>query len=137
MRPFTGKRAILWSSPHCEATLVGEALARLGCEVRTVNSGEQLRCCLQNWPADLLVARACAEVRETLLALRQAAHACPLPPLLVVADAQEMSLYLEAMQNGAFDCIGLPLDMRELERIAGTVFARHKEKRMTVSGEKS
>lgn len=124
MKPFTGKRAIFWSSPLCEATLVGEALARLGCEVRGVTTNEQLRDCLRTWPADLLVARLCPETREALRALRGECAGVTLPPLLVVADAQDVRLYLEAMQDGAFDCLGLPLDMRELERIVASVFER-------------
>jgi DNA-binding NtrC family response regulator len=123
-KPFHGKRVLVWGGAMCDASLVGEALARLGCEVRTLKTLEALRECWQSGPADLLVARLCAGARNELDDLRELRARPAFPPLLVVADSESVGLYLEAMQHGAFDCIGLPLDACELERIVQTAFDR-------------
>jgi DNA-binding NtrC family response regulator len=39
--------------------------------------------------------------------------------VLTLAAALDVDLYLEAMQLGAFDCAGLPLDRKELARLIG------------------
>ncbi|HWQ02963.1 MAG TPA: hypothetical protein VNL38_00640 [Candidatus Nitrosotenuis sp.] len=131
MKPFHGKRVLVWGGAMCDASLVAEALARLGCEVRPVNSVEKLRECLLGGPVDLLVARLCAGTRDELKQLKELRSSPAFPPLLVVADSENVSLYLEAMQHGAFDCIGLPLNTSELERIVQAAFGRQTAEKAT------
>lgn len=45
------------------------------------------------------------------------------PPVLIVTDKLDAHLYLEAMRRSAFDCLGLPLNEGELDRIVSRALA--------------
>jgi DNA-binding NtrC family response regulator len=54
-------------------------------------------------------------------------RAAEMPPVLVVTDPDDVDLYLEAMSRGAFDCVALPLNQRELERIASRALLERRQ----------
>jgi DNA-binding NtrC family response regulator len=112
-------RVALWSRKCGDLVAIEESLARVGCQVNRVDSFPDLEKMCQSREADVLVV-SCRSAREVL----QWMHSAPVAPqtlaripVLTLASSLDVDLYLEAMQLGAFDCAGLPLDKRELARL--------------------
>lgn len=117
MKPFEGTRVVLWAGwPEALAT-VGETLSKLGCRVQSVDSLEQVRRAMEGNRPGLIVAQLCYCFRQPLELLRRLRPAESPPPVLVVSPGSDVDLYIEAMRLGAFDCVGHPVDQRELIRI--------------------
>ncbi len=118
MNPLAGSRVVLWGVQQDDLDAIGQSLAHMGLQVLPVDSLENLRAVIEEQEVELIVARLCRcyehPLSELLASLRGAASA---PPVLIVADGVDVDLYLEAMRRGAFDCVGLPLNEKELTRI--------------------
>jgi FixJ family two-component response regulator len=122
MEPFEGKRVLVWATSRAleadsahQFSAVKEALSRLGCRVEMLTSdqpavaGERL----EAGRPDLILAHVCNKCRAPLEMLERA-H---LPPVVLLATALEMPIYLEGMRRGAFDCVGLPVQEKEFIRV--------------------
>lgn len=118
MNEFTGARVVLWTARQTELAHVGVVLERRGCEVRTLNTLEQLRRELEQGGLDLIVTQACPCCAEWKILLSESGFTKKLPPVILVADASDVEIYLEGMRRGAFDCVGLPVEETELVRVA-------------------
>lgn len=116
MKSLEGTYVALCADPVEELGEVGEALSRLGCQVEGVETPEQLWALLDYCPVDLIVVHICGPSSHFLEALSSSGRGSTLPPILAVACSEEY--YLNAIKLGAFDCIALPLDEKELARIA-------------------
>lgn len=119
MKSLTEARVALWSRRCSDLAAIEESLGRVGCQVSRVDSFEDLENLCRSHEADVLVV-SCRSAREVLQWLhsapgRQRSHLNI--PVLTLATSLDVDLYLEAMQLGAFDCAGLPLDKRELARL--------------------
>jgi len=134
MEPFEGKRVILWATPRAletdsppqadELSAVSEALGRLGCWVDMLTSdqpaaaGERLaRPNSGGRRPDLILAHVCNKCRAPLEMLTRSNEHVHLPPVVLLATAHDMPVYLEGTRRGAFDCVGLPLQEKEFIRI--------------------
>lgn len=121
-KPLEGMKVLLWrtrpddSVAALDSALLEEALLRMGCAVHRVSTFEEFaRLDLRpSWDAVLLQLGHTAEDSLELLNSLQWMDA---PPVITLASATEVELYLKAMRIGAFDCISLPLDDRELLRV--------------------
>ncbi len=127
MNSLAGNRVMVWGGQQDDLNALRESLARQGCVVHEVKSTEQLRKFMEAHEVDLIVARMCRCLeRPVLEVLRWMQDAPSPPPILIVVDALDVDLYLEAMRRGAFDCVGLPLNENELIRIVSHALeARH------------
>ena len=125
MKPWSGKRAVLWAAEchfaqDCTADLFQAAatLTQRGCRVQAVFSRGELRGLLSELSPHLIVACVCSRSREPIDLLRQIrAEDAAFPPVLLMADANDLPLYLEGMRSGAFDCLALPVQEDELTRL--------------------
>lgn len=144
MRLLEGKKVVLWASKNhlaqeCRADLFRAALtlARLGCRVQAVFSQGELRELLSELAPDLIVASLCCGFQEPLDLLEQVGPEAAggrvweqcgaFPPVLLMADAHDLPLYLEGMRRGAFDCLGLPFEENELIRLAAEALGARPE----------
>jgi DNA-binding NtrC family response regulator len=121
MTPMRETRVVLWARRCNDLAAIEENLARVGCQVRRVDSFTDLEQVCRGNEADVLVV-SCRSAREVLQWMHSApssARAFARIPVLTLAAALDVDLYLEAMQLGAFDCAGLPLDRKELARLIG------------------
>ena len=125
MTPFEDKRVALWGPPEyleseCPDKLVAlaQTLSRLGCRVYPVRSIGELLETIEGSPVDLIFAMLCGCFRQPLELLAGSERGETLPPVVLVTTAFDVALYLEAMWRGAFDCVAVPLDEKELIRIA-------------------
>ncbi len=117
MKPFEGARVILWAEHPALLAAVGQTLSNLGCHIQSAESLEQVREAIVRDCADLIVAQLCYCFHEPLELLHQLDLAEALPPVLMVTSPFEV-FYMEAVREGAFDCLGFPVDEKELIRIA-------------------
>ena len=127
MNPVEGHHVALWGPLEGDLHGVGGSLARQSCLVHQVESLEELFAVMHTHAVDLVVVRLCRCRERPLEELLRWVWEAPSRPLvLIVADALDVDLYLEAMRRGAFDCVGLPLNENELIRIVGRALdARH------------
>ena len=120
MNPVERHRVVLWGSLGDDLNGVGGSLTRQGCLVHQVESLNELFAVMHTHAVDLVVVRLCRCGERPLEELLRWVREEPWRPLvLIVADALDVDLYLEAMRRGAFDCVGLPLNEQELIRIVG------------------
>lgn len=125
MNPLVGHRVLL-EEPHGALSGVGEILERRGLLVRRVSTLEPGQHDAGVWDGaelipwdqvDLIVGRVCRCFDGPLKLLVWLQGVPDAPPVVIVCDELDFHLYLEAMRRGAFDCVGLPLNERELVRI--------------------
>ena len=110
-------RVVVWGDPGNEFEVLRQKLSNLGLEVHPVASFEDARAAILAETADLVVSWLDGGFVEPLELLTWMQSRPAAPPVLIVTAWSEVDLYLEAMRRGAFDCVGLPLDSHELERI--------------------
>lgn len=133
MKPFDGAFVILWAEQPEELAVIEEILLGLGCRIQAVRSLEQLQGLIAGHSADLIVAALRQSFQSPLDLLTRQWRGEALPPVLVVTDMLDVHLYLEALQRGAFDGVGLPLDENELIRIAGRALEAHRLRHLTAA----
>lgn len=117
MNTLWGTRIALWSESVGDLTGIRLPLLHLGCEILRAESLAQLGHWIDSGSIDIVMTWL-SEEDKSALALITCLDGTPnAPPVMVVGRALDMGLYLDAMQRGAFDCIGLPVDESELARI--------------------
>lgn len=135
MKPLEQIRLVLWTGKLGNLGTVEDTLKGLGCRVQRMNSFEQLRTAIEAHQVDVL-AVACNSARPVLSWLR--GTPAPLhteaPPVLTLASAFDVDLYLEAMRLGAYDCVGLPLAEKELVRLVSQAAELHRSRHLAVTG---
>lgn len=109
---------MVWAQDPVVLAPVAQALVRLGSHVQGVFSFEDLCEAIANHSMDLVVAHLCGCFEEPLECLHLLKRMASAPPVLVAVDFWNVTLYMEAMRRGAFDGLALPLDEKELVRIA-------------------
>jgi two-component system, NtrC family, nitrogen regulation response regulator GlnG len=119
MSEITGTRVAIWAESPNKLMGVQMALGQLGCEIRTADSGAQLIQWVRSGSVDLVVTWLDFDDQSAFELLARLKGIPAAPPVLVVGCALGWELYLEVMRQGAFDCLGIPLDLDELERIVG------------------
>jgi len=120
MKPFEGKRVVLWGEDKSDLYGLERALLRLGSRVDYAARLADMKPIVEEGRADLLAVRLDhprAELNSLLRWLDQHGSA---PNLLVVIDPWEQRLYLDALHQGAADALVLPIDETELIRIGAT-----------------
>jgi DNA-binding NtrC family response regulator len=126
MKSLESARVLIWAKEPAALAVVEETLLRLGSRVQAVDSLERLRQAIRVYPVDIIVAQVSHRFREPLELLARSRDVEGFPPMLLVATTHDVQLYLEGMRRGAFDCLGLPLDEKELVRIVSHALeARH------------
>ncbi len=109
----------MWGDGGSESKLIAQQLAGLGASVEQVRSLQEARAAVQAEGVDLLVGWLDGDFWKPLELLSWLQSQPASLPVVMVTASGDVHLYLEAMQRGAFDCIGLPLDAHEFERIVG------------------
>jgi DNA-binding NtrC family response regulator len=117
MKPLEGK-FVVCVDPTGDLPCVREAMDRFGCRLRHVQTLDELREVLQSGRVDVLFLRLNRNNTDFLDIFSWGGRSLALPPVVVIADAEDVDLYLDAMQSGAFDCLACPVDGNELARIA-------------------
>lgn len=110
-------RVVLWGPQEDDLGDLQTTLERRGFQVQTLESEKEVHAAVQRNEADLVVARLCSGFEFPLDLLGWMKIRFSPPPVLIVTEGRNVRLYLEAMQRGAFDCVGLPLDEHELLRL--------------------
>jgi DNA-binding NtrC family response regulator len=119
MNQLPDTRVALWPETPSELSVVGNALAHLGCQVSRTESFAQLAQWVKSHSVDLIVAWLGNEDQSAFELVTWLEGIPAAPPVLVVGCGLDVDVYLEAMRRGAFDCIELPLDENEFARIVG------------------
>jgi two-component system response regulator HydG len=114
-----GKRVVLWGRQSDELGDLKATLERREFAVEWASSEDQVRNIIQKDGADLVIAPLHSGFESPLKLLRWSRGLVNPPPVLIVTGGNQVPLYLEAMERGAFDCIPLPVDENELMRIVG------------------
>ncbi len=119
MNAFDGAFVVLWAAEPDELAPIEKTLSRLGSRIQSVGSLEQLQRLMEEDPVDLVIVALRQSFQSPLDLFSEERQVEKDPPVLVVADLLDVGLYLEAIQRGALDGVGLPLDENELIRIGG------------------
>jgi DNA-binding NtrC family response regulator len=116
-------RVLLWIKPEAEleegldmVPVVTELEAR-GCCVERISSRAELAAALREGPVALVLARVSTSSREPLEWMA-ATPPDARPPVVLLATALDVPTYLEGMRCGAFDCVALPVQPSEFNRVA-------------------
>lgn len=109
-------RIALWTGSWGNHAAIEACLAHLGCHVTRVEDHDTLWKLVEK-ELDLVVVH-CQGAEEVLSWMKgvKLAGTQP-PPVLTVATALDVEKYLQAMSLGAFDCVALPIEQRELQRV--------------------
>ena len=109
------RRVALWA-PAGNMTSVESHLSELGCRVERISDFDELWNLMER-DLDLVVVR-CSDAPEILFWMNGVRRAgSSTPPVLTVAGSHDVEQYLKTMALGAFDCISLPVQDAELERV--------------------
>ena len=126
MKPFEGIEVLVWPMQPTELQGLLHTIARLGFQLRSVQSCAEFRCAIERGSAALAIAQISHTYQEPLQFLAEVGPSVQLPPTLIVSASLDVDMYLEAMQRGAYDCMGTDPDEKELVRIAAAALkARH------------
>jgi DNA-binding NtrC family response regulator len=105
---------------------VEDTLRRAGCAVEHVGSLHRLWDLV--WSDLDLVVVPCESAPHLLGWIKTVCPGAPAaPPVLTLAGATDVAAYLRAMALGAFDCVALPVDERELHRVLERALATRRE----------
>ncbi len=116
MKTMGEARVALWTGAAGNLVTVETSLVRLGCTVKRVSTFEDLWRWME-YGLDLLVVN-CQNAPEVLFWMNGVRHAGQAtPPVLTLATALDVEEYLRAMAMGAFDCVALPVQEKELHRL--------------------
>lgn len=96
-----------------ELKSVANQLRGMGCEVRTANTSAELERLLSEQKIDAIVAQLCPSEAELLGIMKRAG----LPPVIPLLRQADESMYMDLLRRGAFDCVPLPSQEKELRRV--------------------
>jgi len=105
-------RVALWTKRKDQVAPVLESLVQMGCQVRPVESLEQLLNAVGTASVDVVVALPDATYSRPWQML---AWANDFPPTILLCPCPDFDHCLEAMQKGAFACVPLPVERPQLE----------------------
>ena len=117
MSEQTNSRIVLWGPAGDDFGELKTSLEREGLHIESLESEDEVRGVVKRGEADLVVARLYCGFESALDLLEWMKGLPAPPPVIIVTEGRNIRLYLEAMQRGAFDCVGLPVDEQELRRI--------------------
>jgi len=127
VKPLSEVRVAVWISANDGLSPVETALSHLQCRVDHASSYQHLWELMEQ-DLDLIVA-SCQSAPEVLRWMKDVSRAgSSPPPVLTVATSNNVEEYLHAMALGAFDCVALPIEQRELGRLIDrAIQERHAE----------
>jgi DNA-binding NtrC family response regulator len=105
-------RVALWTRQKDRVAEVSASLNAFGCQVRPVESLEQLLNAVGTASVDVVVALPDATYSRPWQMLSWAQD---FPPTILLCPCPDFDHCLEAMQKGAFACVPLPADPAQLE----------------------
>jgi DNA-binding NtrC family response regulator len=116
MKQMEEARIAMWIGAGWNLSAVENSLQRLGCRVERVNTFAGLWFLMER-ELDLVVVncRSALEVLHWMKGVKLAGSSAP--PVLTVATSHEVDDYLRAMSLGAFDCVAMPVQEKELRRL--------------------
>jgi len=109
-------RIALWAEGTGSLAAVENSLLQLGCHVERVGAFEDLWRLVES-DLDLVVVNCqnAADLLYWMNGIRRAGQSTP--PVLTLAAELDVEKYLKAMNLGAYDCVALPVQERELYRL--------------------
>lgn len=110
------EKFVVCVDPDLELSDVSVILQLWGWQVRRVQTVERLCEILASEDVDLVLLSICRNP-DTLGFIPSVKSQKQSVPIIAVAHSEDVDLYLRAMSSGAADCIGLPVEKKELERI--------------------
>jgi len=116
MKAMGEARVALWMAPASNLDSVEKSLLQLGCTVIRVGAFQDLWRLMES-DLDLLVVN-CKNAAEVLFWMNGMRRPGQITPaVLALATSFDVEEYLRAMAMGAFDCLGLPVQEKELQRL--------------------
>jgi DNA-binding NtrC family response regulator len=112
MNRLKGVRVVLGAEPGIELPEIERTLEHANAIFERVGSLEKLREAVHEERADVVLVHAYGQFNEVM---KQPEQLRNWPPVVVLTFREES--YLPAMRAGVFDCLVLPIDEAELERI--------------------
>lgn len=116
-KQLPGARTVFWGKTEPGVGGLMQVLRQVGIAVEKAATLEEVQALVREWQPDLVVAGLHHGRIHVLNLLEWLQRQHRAPVALVVSDGWDVSLYLEAMKHGAFDCLALPLNQGELRRI--------------------
>jgi len=105
-------RVALWTRSKDRVVDVSANLQAMGCQVRPVESLEQLLNAVGTASVDVVVALPDATYSRPWQML---SWANDFPPMILLCPCPDFDHCLDAMQKGAFACVPMPVDKPQLE----------------------
>jgi DNA-binding NtrC family response regulator len=116
MKPLKDVNLILGAEPGANLGDIEAPLERAGARIERLATVEQLRKGVKQGRGDVVLMHVCGQRGEEFAELMK--HPEELkewPPVILLTCTEET--YLPAMRAGVFDCLVMPIDEGELERI--------------------
>jgi DNA-binding NtrC family response regulator len=110
------EKFVVCVDPDLELSDVSVIMQLWGWQVRRVQTVERLRDILASEDVDLVLLFICRDP-DTLGFIPSVKSLNESVPIIAVVHSEDVDLYLRAMSSGAADCIGLPVEKKELERV--------------------
>ena len=121
--PLKGATIALCAREPEELGPISALLEQLGSVVRIAEGIDDLEELLRKENVDVVLAHVCPS-RQEFMSVLDRKGLPPVVPLLCHADRH---LYLETLRRGAFDCVPLPMDKAEMERVLTLALARRRQ----------
>ncbi len=115
MKPLKDVRVILGADPDVDLGEVEVSLARGGAAIERLATIDQLRKAILEERADAVLVHVCGHGEAFAELMKHPEELKQWPPVIVLTCTEET--YLPAMRAGVFDCLVLPVDEGELQRI--------------------
>jgi DNA-binding NtrC family response regulator len=115
MKPLKGVRVVLGADPGTELGEVETALGHGGASVQRVGTLTELRKAVSEERADVLLVHVYEPGEAFGDVMKDPEELRHWPPVVILTFTE--AAYLPAMRAGVFDCLVLPIDATELERI--------------------
>jgi DNA-binding NtrC family response regulator len=116
MKPLKDVRLILGAESGADLTDVMAPLEQAGAIIERLGTIEQLRKSVKQGRGDVVLMHVCGQRGQAFAEMMK--HPEELkewPPVILLTCTEET--YLPAMRAGVFDCLVMPIDEGELERI--------------------
>lgn len=115
MKALKDIRVILGADPDVDLSAVEAPLTRRGATIERLATIDQLRQGVTEERADVVLVHVCGHGKPFPELMKHPEELRRWPPVIVLTCTEEA--YLPAMRAGVFDCLVLPVDEVELERI--------------------
>ena len=111
--PLKATSVALCGSEEDELRPVAELLADLGYGVRRAETMEQLNLLVKNEDIGAILIHVCPSRKDFLPVLGLP----DMPPVIALLGHADKQMYMGLMRRGAFDCVALPAQRGELNRV--------------------